>query len=271
LAIFPICFWEIITIEINHYANQKLQSKKGKKLIAGYKWKPVTLPNVMTYFGILIYGMLYSQTGQRMREAWDSPYQNAWTKFISKGHYLQITLVLHFTDDNEVGKMEKDSLHKIRPLLAIMKKTIGGYAHLGREHSFDEATVACRSSYGRHLIVYNGSKPTGKFHFKIYMMCFAETNLTHKINIRARDNCNKEDSKEEEDKDSATEMTKIDALTLEMCRPLFGMWSVINIDNYYMSATCAMKLRAKGVLCRGTIRYTILEETSTQKYTIHNK
>jgi len=54
LAIFPICFWEIITIEINRYANQKLQSKKGKKLIAGYKWKPVSLPNVMTYFDILI-------------------------------------------------------------------------------------------------------------------------------------------------------------------------------------------------------------------------
>jgi hypothetical protein len=66
--------------------------------------------------------MLYPQTGRRMREAWDSPYQNAWTKFMSKGHYLQITSVLHFNDNNEVGKMEKDSLHKIRPLLAIMKK-----------------------------------------------------------------------------------------------------------------------------------------------------
>jgi hypothetical protein len=86
------------------------------------------------------------------------------------------------------------------------------------------------------------------------MMCCAETNLTHKIKIHTRDNCDMEDSKEEEDEDSAMEMTKIDALTSEMCRPLFRMWSVINMDNYYRSATFAVKLRAKGVLCHGTIQ-----------------
>jgi hypothetical protein len=44
------------------------------------------------------------------------------------------------------------------------------------------------------------------------------------------------------------EVTKIDALTLEMCKPLFGTGCVVNMDNYYM------KLRANGVLCHGTIR-----------------
>jgi hypothetical protein len=60
LAIFPITFWEIIVREINRYAEQKLNKLKGKKqLIAGYKWKPVTLSNIMTYFGLLVYAMLY--------------------------------------------------------------------------------------------------------------------------------------------------------------------------------------------------------------------
>jgi hypothetical protein len=118
LAMFPVGFWEIITMEINHFAEQKLQSKKGKKeLIAGYKWKPVTLNNVVTYFGILMYAMLFPVTGHRMREAWDSPYQNAWTKFMSKGRYLQICSVLHFNDNSENEKLEMDSLHEIRPLL----------------------------------------------------------------------------------------------------------------------------------------------------------
>jgi hypothetical protein len=58
LAIFPLHFWEIIKVEVNRHAEQKLRNKQGKKLIAGYKWKPVTLSNIMTYFGILIYGML---------------------------------------------------------------------------------------------------------------------------------------------------------------------------------------------------------------------
>jgi hypothetical protein len=114
-------FWEIIKVEVNRYAEQKLRNKQGKKLISGYKWKPVTLSNIMTYFGILIYGMLYPQTGRRLWDLWDSPYQNAWTKFMSKGHYLQITSVLHFIYNGEVSKMTRDSLLKIRPLLNILK------------------------------------------------------------------------------------------------------------------------------------------------------
>jgi hypothetical protein len=39
----------------------------------------------MTYFGLFMYGMLFPKTGRRMRDYWESPYQNAWTKFMSKG------------------------------------------------------------------------------------------------------------------------------------------------------------------------------------------
>jgi hypothetical protein len=76
---------------------------------------------------------------------------------MSKGRYLQICSVLHFNDNSDHKKMETDSLHKIRPLLTILKRTLGRYAILGSEHSFDEAKMACKSSYGRHLIVYNGA------------------------------------------------------------------------------------------------------------------
>jgi hypothetical protein len=39
--------------------------------------------------------------------------------------------------------------------------------------SVDEASVACRSKYARSLIVYNATKPTGKYHFKIYVCACA--------------------------------------------------------------------------------------------------
>ncbi len=75
--------------------------------------------------------------------------------------------------------MASDSLHIIQPLLNIIKITLGHYAILGSQHSLDKGTMACRSSYGRHLIVYNGMKPTGKFHFKMYLLCCAFTNLVY--------------------------------------------------------------------------------------------
>jgi hypothetical protein len=81
-----------------------------------------------------------------MHESWDSPYLSPWTKFMIRGHFQQISAVLHFNNnDDEVG-MQSDGLPKIRPILSIIKKTLGKYARLGSEHSFDEATMVCRSS-----------------------------------------------------------------------------------------------------------------------------
>ncbi len=165
---------------------------------------------------------------------------------MNKGRYLQICSVLHFNDNSDHQKMVTDSLHKIRPLLTILIGTLGQYAILGSEHSFDEAIMACKSSYNRYLMIYNGAKPTGKFHFKMYMMCCATINLMHQIKSHTMDNCDKElNDEKEEDED----VTKIDAPTLEICRPFFTTGSVLNMDNYYMSTTCAMKLRANGGFC----------------------
>ncbi len=92
--------------------------------------------------------------------------------------------MLHFNDNEDEEGRKSDLLHKIRPLLNIIKMTLGQFADHGSETSFDEATMACFSRYGRGLISYNPMKPTGKFHFKMYMICCAVTNLTLKIRIR---------------------------------------------------------------------------------------
>jgi hypothetical protein len=124
------------------------------------------------FFGILIYFMLYPQKGRRMRDTWDSPYHNAWTKFLAKGRFLQLCSVLHFNNNNDTYGRCRDSLHKVCPLLNILKYTLGKYAEHGSELSLEEATMANKSSYGRFLMCFNPAKPTGKFHFKIYMVCW---------------------------------------------------------------------------------------------------
>ncbi len=91
-------------------------------------------------------------------------------------------------------------------------------------------------------------KPTGKFHFKNFMVCFAESNLTLRIKIHKNDNA---DTEQGENYDEY--INKLDNLTLQLCRPFCGSGTTINMDNYYMSTTCAMKLRENGVFCRGTI------------------
>ena len=87
---------------------------------------------------------------------------------MTKSRFLQIGLMLHFNDNEDEEGREKDSLHKIRPLLNILKLTLGKYAIFESELSLDEATMANKSSYARFLICFNPMKPTGKFHFRIY-------------------------------------------------------------------------------------------------------
>jgi len=157
--------------------------------------------------------------------------------------------MLHFNDNEDTEGSKNDSLFKVRPLLNILSKTIGRYAAHGSEVSFDEATMACYSRFAWHLISFNPMKPTGKFHFKIYMLCCAMTNLTHAFHIHAR-----EGPDNEQDVDNQQEMNKTDKLTMSICKPLYKSGTTVNMDNYYMSTACAAHLRSKKVYCRGTIR-----------------
>jgi hypothetical protein len=80
---------------------------------------------------------------------------------MTKGRFMQITSMLHFNNNNDVDGMANDSLHKVRPLLEIIKCTLGKFTQHGSEFSYDEATMACFSRYGRNLISFNPKKPTG--------------------------------------------------------------------------------------------------------------
>jgi hypothetical protein len=73
--------------------------------------------------------------------------------------------------------------------------------------------MANKSSYARFFICFNPMKPTGKFHFKIYMDCCAESNLTLRIKIHTKDNA---DTEAGENYDEF--INRLDNLTLQLCR-----------------------------------------------------
>ena len=113
-----------MAFEINRYATQYLQKNNTKK-VSGCNWQAVTVDDLLTYFGMLFYGMLYPQTGRSLRDSWDGPIRNPWTSFMSKGHFIQVTSMLHFNDNEDEDGRKSDLLHKIRPLLNIIKMTLG--------------------------------------------------------------------------------------------------------------------------------------------------
>ncbi len=123
-AVLPYAFWDLMVMEINRYAGQYLENKR-RKYIFGKKWMPVTVTDIITYFGMLIYFMLYPQTGRRLRSTWKDQDFNYWTKNMSMIRFQRISCTLHFNDNTDLVGLSMDSLHKVRPLLEILKRSLG--------------------------------------------------------------------------------------------------------------------------------------------------
>ncbi len=144
LALLPYIFWEMIVVEVNRYASNYCTEKNTRQIL-GSIWKPVNVQEILKYFGMLLYATLYPLTGRRVRSSWDYPTLLPWTLKMTKGRFMQITSMLHFNNNDDVDGMANDSLHKVQPLLEIIKCTLGKFAQPGSEFSYDEATMACFS------------------------------------------------------------------------------------------------------------------------------
>jgi len=69
------------------------------------------------------------------------------------------------------------------------------------------------------------------------MLCCALTNLVCKIRIHTKDDSEEIEETVESDDE---QYNKTDKLTLDMCKLLYGTGAMVNINNYYMSATTAI-------------------------------
>jgi len=211
---------------------------------------------------------------------------------MSLKRFQQIRSVLAFNSHEITTRTDgkKDALHKVRPILNILKAVLGMYIKLGSDVSLDEASFACRSSYGRSLIFYNPKKPSGKFHFRAYCICCPETNLMVGIRFATRDNfetvlpahmkrivnqsnLNTGDSYSEDgfsytsstdDDENSHDLetnaypaskgnNKIDEIVKDMCS-ILPAGITVNLDNYYTSIASAIELRKRKIYVRGTLR-----------------
>ncbi|KAE8982749.1 hypothetical protein PF005_g23285 [Phytophthora fragariae] len=148
----------------------------------------------------------------------------------------------------EANTGNTDPAARIRPLLNLLKVTGSKYVEVGRDVALDEASIACRSKFGKPLIVYNPMKPTGKYHFRIYMLCCA----TSWISLNFRLHC-VSDITERLDgvtfpeeiralNEEMAESSSIRKCVLEVVRALYGTRRIVNSDNYYTSVQLLLAL-----------------------------
>jgi hypothetical protein len=147
----------------------------------------------------------------------------------------QIRSVLHF-NDNETIPLNDDALHKVRPLVNIVKVTLRAFIQVGSELALEKASVASRSSLFPALIFFNPMKNCGKFNFRLYLLCCATTYTYVRMKVATKNNSNIPDPHESMVTIyNMSLLSKLNKLVMEMCKPLFGSKRIMNMDNFYTS------------------------------------
>jgi len=252
-AYLPLSFWNKVVSESNTYAEAQ------KKPL-------ITLDEMMTMLGIMFYmtvidkGEYSNYWGEQVEEKIFGVGGTSLDGVMSLRRFKFLRKNLCFRFDVTLDDLKKDPMARIRPLINMLKHTSPLYVNLGRNVAVDESSIACRSKYGRHLIVYNSSKPTGKFHFKIYACCCA----TSWLMVGFRLHCASDMEDRLRDVVSTSEARKLQQRlqysseirkhVLEVTRPLHGSKRIVNTDNFYTSVTLLMSLKEVGMYGRGTVR-----------------
>lgn len=257
-AYLPLAFWQRVLRYTNEYAALHLDEEKDY----------LTMPELMKFLGILFYMALIDK-GENANY-WGDQVESQIFGFPSANldhimgfrQFKKIRQCLSFESPSVVVQTTSDPAIRIRLLLDVLKLTGPRFVVPGRNIAVDESSVACRSKYGRHLIVFNPKKPTGKYHFRIYMCCCA----TSWVTLSFRLHCDSDIAARLEGVSGPQEVTRLQgelaesshtrSLVLEVTRPFFGSKRILNTDNYYTSVLLLDALRVKGLYGRGTVKVT---------------
>ena len=276
-AFLPIEFWKLYLYRTNTNGEMKYNAQVEECKIQGREyhgriWRDITLKEFMTFFGILIDMALRPTPGQRYTNRWQCPDWHPYTARMQLQRFIQIRAALYMcAHDDRRAASTNDALFKVRPMLNVLKKTLGSYVNPGSDLSLDESSIACRSKYGRSLIFYNNTKPCGKYHFRFYIVTDTEAFMALRLRVHTRNdsdnadgyaedvrhNNNSHDWADDEEEEATREEEqhpKLVRLIHDMARPWFNTGRVMNMDNYYVSVQAFLELRKNGLYARGTCR-----------------
>jgi Transposase IS4 len=226
----------------------------------------VTLDEMMKFLGILFYistvdkGEYANYWGDQIENKMFGEVSSGLDRVMTLRRFKFIRRYLSFREGVTLAELKSDPAARIRPLIKILKARAMKFVQLGRNVAVDESSVACRSKYGRHMIVYNATKPTGKYHFKIYMMCCSETWYAASFKLHCASDLDRRldgviDGNEIENFREATKTsTLIRKHVLEVVMPVNYSNRIVNTDNFYTSVQLLEALRVVGLYGRGTIR-----------------
>jgi hypothetical protein len=134
-----------------------------------------------------------------------------------------------------------------RPLINILKKTMGAFMITVSELRLDEASTVSRSNFGQHIIFYNPAKKCGKFHFRFNILADASIFASLALKASTRNDSNPCDPNETlELIQEESKYSNSNKLVLQMCKKFNGTGRTINMDNCYTSPSVLILVPNRG-------------------------
>lgn len=176
---------------------------------------------------------------------------------MSKDRFLLILSNLHISDNTSAiprGEQGHDALHKLRPLISMMKKNFMKYVP-EQDLSFDEGLCPFKGRV--HFRVYNPMKPN-KFGVKLFQVCEAKSGYCVGFDIYhgTTDCIENVESLEDESGTLYSDLTvtsKVVLGLLAQCGLLSKGYNIF-MDNYYTSPELFSELDLLDTYACGTVR-----------------
>jgi hypothetical protein len=239
LEFFHLVFGEdtcnLIASETNEYARQNPPGD-------GYNWVDTNKEEIQQFLGVLIAMGIHRLP--QVEDYWSTNPLLGAPGIISGMPIKRFKVLLrhlHLNDNTTAvprGEPNFDKLHKLRPLISIIRKNSLKLNNPGRQLSIDEAMVGYK---GRSTLKqYMPNKPT-KRGYKVWCICDAQTGYILDFNIYT----------------GASETTEYglgEKVILTLANPFLEKGFFLYFDNYFSSVRIAEVLLSKRTYCCATAR-----------------
>lgn len=164
--LFDEGMWEVLVLETNRYATNRINSGNLAPHSRLQKWTPVTIDEMKVFMAVTLAMGLVRKPDITDYFSNDTTHETPFfSKIMSRDRFLNILSNLHLVDND--ANHESDRLYKVRPIVNMLRNNFLKYQP-EEKLSFDEGTCPFK---GKIVFrVYNPSKPN-KFGMKLFQCC----------------------------------------------------------------------------------------------------
>ena len=236
----------LIVDETNRFAEQYLLEKSVTDPDNSYlgQWTPVTIPEMKKFIGtLLLMGIVY-KPDLHMYWSTDIYYSTpAFSKIMKRDRFYLILKFLHFNNNETVDPENPDWLHKVRPLIELLRERFRKVYSPGKNLSVDESLVLYK---GRLKFKQYIKTKRARFGIKLYELC-TSSSITLDFLVYCGQGMYSDD-------DLYSKMPASERIPMVLMEPFLGKGHVLYIDNFYTSPLLAKHFLSKDTHLCGTIK-----------------